>query len=223
MEKRFNKRRGPTGESGQGYRQGGGGHHGGGHHRGNRGFRRRPGFDSGNQRERIAVESGRLVVIDQFMLANPEFIEAYAEIVDEPIAKKVALVERFGGVVVQVAPGTYRIDRDPYRFSIVVHPEDVSPSDLSLDAGESAGTLFVNTRCLAMIDRELLDDSALLDKYQQLWFGGKDKACRDLLRDNGGAVRYGFSRFSDDLTVKLDRQENLLVLAPESLGEHTPH
>jgi hypothetical protein len=36
-------------------------------------------------------------------------------------------------------------------------------------------------------------------------------------------VRYGFSRFSDDLTVKLDRQENLLVLAPESLGEHTPH
>lgn len=158
-------------------------------------------------------------MIDQFMLANPEFISAYAEIVDEPVAKKVALVQRFGGVVAAVAPGTYRIDRDPYRFSIVIHPEDVPASEAMIEDGEAAGTVFVNTRCLAMIDRELLDDSSLLDKYQQLWFGGKDKACRDLLRDNGGAVRYGFSRFSDDLSVTIDRSENLLVLAPESVGE----
>ena len=160
-------------------------------------------------------------MIDQFMLANPEFISAYAEIVDEPVAKKVALVQRFGGVVAEVTPGTYRIDRDPYRFSIVIHPEHISASKASIEDGESAGTLCVNTRCLAMIDRELLDDSSLLDKYQQLWFSGRDKACRDLLRDNGGAVRYGFSRFSDDLSVTIDRSENLLVLAPESPGEQT--
>jgi hypothetical protein len=71
-----------------------------------------------------------------------------------------------------------------------------------------------------MIDRELLDDTSLLEKYQHLWFGGKDKACRDLLRDNGGAVRYGFSRYSDDLSVRLDRRDNLLVLAPENPIEH---
>lgn len=217
MEKRFNRRRGPRGHSGQGYRQEGGRPD---HHRGNRGFRRRPGFDTGNQRERIAVESGSLVMIDQFMLANPEFVEAYAEIVDEPLAKKVSLIQRFGGLVVDVAPGTYRIDRDPYRYSIVIHPEHIQGADASIEDGEAAGTLYINTRCLAMIDRELLDDTSLLEKYQHLWFGGKDKACRDLLRDNGGAVRYGFSRYSDDLSVRLDRRDNLLVLAPENPIEH---
>ena len=30
---------------------------------------------SGNQRERIAVESGDLVFIDQFMLANQQFLD----------------------------------------------------------------------------------------------------------------------------------------------------
>jgi hypothetical protein len=66
-----------------------------------------------------------------------------------------------------------------------------------------------------MVDRELLDDSGLLDKYQQLWFSGQDKACRDLLRDNGGAVRYGFSRNSDELGVYFIPDEDVVCLWPD--------
>ena len=63
-----------------------------------------------------------------------------------------------------------------------------------------------------MIDRELLDDIALLEKYQQLWFGGQDKACRDLLRDNGGAVRYGFHRQGDELGIYSVAGEDIICL-----------
>jgi hypothetical protein len=146
------------------------------------------------------------------MLANPQFVSLYSEIVDDPTDKKVALIERFGGLVISLDPGTYRIDRDPYKFSILVHAEGGDPKESS--AGSVAGTVFINTRCVAMIDRELLDDSSLLEKYQQLWFGGQDKACRDLLRDNGGAVRYGFSRFSDDLSVRVNRSNGVIQLTP---------
>ena len=63
-----------------------------------------------------------------------------------------------------------------------------------------------------MIDRELLDDTGLLEKYQQLWNSGQEKACRDLLRDNGGAVRYGFQRFGDVLNVcSLDGQDSVYL------------
>lgn len=177
----------------------------------------RQSFDSGNQRERIAVESGSLVLVDQFMLANPQFVQRFNEVVDEPIETKNELIEYFGGRVVEVTPGTYRIERDPFRYSIIVHPEGHFPGGdgVAERATSSLGHVFVDTRCLAMVDRELLDDSALLDRYQQLWFSGQDKACRDLLRDNGGAVRYGFSRNSDELGVYTIPGEDIVCLWPD--------
>lgn len=181
-----------------------GGRRGRGRHNGNRG-RRNPtqAAESGNLRERIAVESGHLVMIDQFMLANQQFISAIQEVIDEDPSKKDEIVKRFGGSVIDLDPGTYRIARDPFKFTIVVHPEDAEFDQESLDkeSSSSEGKVYVDTRCLAMIDRELLDDSELLVKYQELWFAGQDKACRDLLRDNGGAVRYGFNRHGDELGV----------------------
>ena len=72
--------------------------------------------------------------------------------------------------------------------------------------------MLIDTRCVAMVDRELLDDGNLLQKYQQLWFGGQDKACRDLLRDNGGAVRYGFHRQGDDLGIYSVEDEDVICL-----------
>jgi hypothetical protein len=66
-----------------------------------------------------------------------------------------------------------------------------------------------------MVDRELLDDSSLLQKYQELWFAGEDKACRDLLRDNGGAVRYGFQREGDELGIYSIPGENVICLWPD--------
>jgi len=202
---------------------GGGGPRRGGHQSG-----RKPRFnrarrsptqasESGNKRERIAIESGYLVLIDQFMLANPQFLEKYDELIDADPGEKDDLIKQYGGVVIELDPGTYRIERDPFKYSIIIHPEKEEPDMSSLhdDASESHGHVFVDTRCLAMIDRELLDDSELLAKYQQLWFGGQDKACRDLLRDNGGAVRYGFNRYGDELGVYKIPGESVVCLWPD--------
>ena len=208
---RGGRSRGGRGRGGGGYR-GGRGRSGGG----DRGDLLRS-AESGNKRERVAVESGFLVVIDQFMLANPQLIAALSETVDASLEKKDAIIARFGGCTVEVAPGTYRIERDPFALSIIIHLEGeaVRIEDVTSKVAEKQGELFVDTRCLAMIDRELLDDTALLEKYQQLWFSGQDKACRDLIRDNGGAVRYGFQRTGDELIVSRLAGQNVVCLWPE--------
>ncbi len=172
---------------------------------------------SGNQRERIAIESGHLVLIDQFMLANPQFIDRLAEIIDEDPEVKDELIRKYGGTVVELNVGTYKIKRDPYAYTIVIHQDEIpeSKEELREMASEQQGCTYIDTRCLAMIDRELLDDTALLEKYQQLWFGGHEKACRDLIRDNGGAVRYGFRRFGDELGVYTIPDEDVVCLWPD--------
>ncbi len=201
-------------------RSGGGGRRTGGYGRSNRGGRSRnprEASQSGNKRERISVESGQLIIIDQFMLANPQFVDAVIKSVDAAPEDRDSLVQEFGGCVVKVEPGLYRIERDPFEFSIVVHPEGsrTEGQELTRESTELLGTIFVDTRCLAMIDRELLDDSDLLLRYQELWFKGEEKACRDLLRDNGGAVRYGFQRYGDELGVYFKADEQIVCLWPE--------
>ncbi len=173
---------------------------------------------SGNRRERIAVESGYLVLIDQFMLANKQFSDKVLEVIDEEPNEKNAIIKSYGGTVVELEPGTYRIDRDPYAYTIVIHAdgERVDSKEAVDEAGEkNVGSVYVDTRCLAMFDRELLDDSALLDKYRSLWASGDEKACRDLLRDNGGAVRYGFSRYGDELGVYSLEDQDVVCLWPD--------
>jgi hypothetical protein len=158
-----------------------------------------------------------LVLIDQFMLANPQFTQKLVELIDADAAAKDGLIRDYGGSVVEVQPGTYRIERDPYAYSIIIHPEgsSVRSDEVGERATDARGRVFVDTRCLAMIDRELLDDSSLLEKYQQLWFSGQDKACRDLLRDNGGAVRYGFQRYGDELGIYVVPGDDIVCLWPD--------
>lgn len=214
------------GRSGGGRNYGGRGYGGGrGYDDNRRGGNRRGGdFDSennGNGRERIAVESGSLVFIDQYMLANADFVTKYSKIIDESPETKTKLLEEFGGKTVEIEPGTYRIDRNPYDYSILIYPEyeQIKTNEFKrLDITE-VGVVLIDTRCIAMIDKELLDDSALLKKYQQLWEDGQDKACRDLLRDNGGAVRYGFSRDSDDLLIFVSSDKNAVGLWPTNIDE----
>jgi len=207
-----------------GGRGGRGGHGRGGRGRGPRRHGGRGGQVDGNERERISVESGFLVLIDQFMLANPQFIERLVAVIDSEPQVKDQIIQDFGGVVVEVEPGTYRIERNPYAPSIVVHPEQDRPDleTLKDTATAGKGEVFVDTRCLAMVDRELLDDSSLLEKYQQLWFSGQEKACRDLIRDNGGAVRYGFQRYGDELVVFVDPEMDVVCLWPSKSAEETP-
>jgi len=217
--------RNPRGRGGRGGGGDSGGNRRGGRGRGRGGRRMERGTaQSGNLRERITVESGFMVLIDQFMLANPEFISKLAALVDAEPERKDDVVKEFGGHVVDLEPGTYRIERDPYAFSIVVHPENFQPGDAELTKETTSlkGRVFVDTRCLAMIDRELLDDSGLLEKYQQLWFSGQDKACRDLIRDNGGAVRYGFQRAGDDLGVYHHVEEGVVCLWPDVIEAQAP-
>ena len=193
--------------------------------RGDRHSRRHPrqSSESGNQRERIAIESGDLVLIDQFMLANPQFIEKMATVVDEDTTVKNEVIREYGGKVIAVTRGTYRIERDPFAYTIVVHPEgdSLEAPDMVKDATETLGEVNIDTRCLAMLDRELLDDNSLLERYQQLWFDGQDKACRDLLRDNGGAVRYGFRRDGDELVVFQVPGADIICLWPKNIEELT--
>jgi len=151
------------------------------------------------------------------MLANPQFVDQLLEIIDEEPSVKDELIKKYGGAVIELGVGTYRIKRDPYAYTIVVHRSNVPDSKERLmeEATDNKGSVFIDTRCLAMIDRELLDDSALMEKYQQLWFGGHEKACRDLIRDNGGAVRYGFHRFGDELGVYAIPGEDVVCLWPD--------
>jgi hypothetical protein len=152
------------------------------------------------------------------MLANPQFIERMAAVADEDTAVKNEVIGEYGGRVITVACGTYRIERDPFAFTIIVHPEGESRNSRAVmkDATEVLGEVNIDTRCLAMLDRELLDDGALLERYQQLWFSGQDKACRDLLRDNGGAVRYGFKREGDELGIHQVPGEDVICLWPRT-------
>ena len=188
---------------------------------GDRHARRHPrqSAESGNQRERISIESGDLVLIDQFMLANGQFIDKMAAIIDEQAEVKNQVIREFGGKVISVTRGTYRIERDPFAYTIVVHPEgDALPAtDAVKEASELLGEVNIDTRCLAMLDRELLDDNSLLERYQQLWFSGLDKTDRDLLRDNGGAVRYGFRRDGDELGVYQIPGEDVICLWPKNM------
>jgi hypothetical protein len=156
------------------------------------------------------------------MLANPQFIEKMASVIDESAEVKSEIISEYGGKVITVTCGTYRIERDPFAYTIVVHPEGdslESPAELVKDATDTVGEINVDTRCLAMLDRELLDDSSLLERYQQLWFSGQDKACRDLLRDNGGAVRYGFRRDGDELGIFQVPGEDVICLWPKNIEE----
>lgn len=68
------------------------------------------------------------------------------------------------------------------------------------DASE-LGRIFIETRCLVFIDAHHLRDPDLIHRYKELRDLRDDKAARDLLREYGAAVRYGFNRRGDNLGI----------------------
>ena len=75
--------------------------------------------------------------------------------------------------------------------------------------------IYVDTRCLVIVDAKLLADKSQLDEYQELRKSSKDKPARDLIRSYGGAVRYGFNRYGDELGVFRFSESNILALWPD--------
>lgn len=176
----------------------------------------------GNDNERIAVTSGLVVAIDQFMPANEQFLGMlpFDQAGDEE--KLRAAVTRYGGTVFQVAPGNYSVYRDPREQIMVLHPRSSAPQAAPAEDGAGApqqnppivekvlssrasfhqvGSVSVDTRCLVLIDRDLVLNRELVGQYRSMWMSGGSKQARDLLRERGAAVRYGFSQQSDTLGV----------------------
>jgi hypothetical protein len=158
----------------------------------------------GNVNERLEVISGSVVVIDHFMPACPSFRKAITE-----RGLTCAVVE-FGGIQAPLVNGSYSVLRNPYSKQMLVCPLGSAGEDftLSTDKYEPLGSVYVDTRCLIILDTQILGDPALLDQYRELWIDGSEgqKRARDLIRSKGGAVRYGFSRGSDVITAASDSE-----------------
>lgn len=182
---------------------------------------------SGKQSERLQVPSGYLLVIDQFMLSNDQFLNRLpsppsgapsgADTVSWVRAQDRELksaAHAYGGCVVEVGSPAWEVFREPQQQLFVLAPanEESPPAEgepgydaelLAECRGNAAAVarVFVDTRCVVFVDAALLANRRVLDEYQQLRRSGNDKAARDLLRQQGGAVRYGFNREGDELGV----------------------
>lgn len=170
---------------------------------------------SSSSKERISLESGYLLLIDQFMPACDLFLKDFETVRDGTFDQKVEVIRKYGGEVVSLEPGEFKIARDPYKFYMAIYPEKGDFSESELDKSmKPVGEVLVNTRCLALMDWELLNDTDFLNQYSSLWNSGKDKKCRDLVREAGGAVRYGFNRHGDELGVHLFKEASRVYLWP---------
>jgi len=155
----------------------------------------------------LEITSGYIVAIDQFMLANGQFVAALPSD-GQDIDRVREAVCNFGGCCFEIENGTLYVTRDAYQKAIVASQEDVlSIDDIALKGDElfSVGKVFVDTRCVVLCDVKILFDSALLEKYAELRARGGDKPARDLLRENGCAVRYGFMPYGDEFTAYVTR------------------
>ena len=173
--------------------------------------------------EKLAVSSGTVLIIDQFMLANEQFLASHAGASGDG---KDQVVRRYGGCLVQLPAGSYCVQRDSQLQLLAVRAADGSESKDNSDDLEGLGDVFdefgpdaaplcnvlVDTRCLVFADADILADDAVLQEYREL--RGKDdfKSARDLLRGSGAAVRYGFNRYGDELG--LYQREGLVALWP---------
>lgn len=145
--------------------------------------------------EILELKSGKLVVLDQFMLTNEQFLES-------------ADVSDFGGVQIDLEPGTYRVSRQGREKMLIVYKVDDADAEQQEDMaevlkeqaeyekerGECFGDVCVDTRCIVFVDSGFLENKDLMDAAATLRKEGKFKPARDELRTGGAVIRYGFSR-----------------------------
>ena len=172
--------------------------------------------------ERVEVVSGLLLVIDQFMIGNPDFLRAlptdFEPDSDDFFESLCEEVENYGGIVFQLSPGTYSVYRNTYKKTIVVFPEFDADKvteervDEIIEGGEVLGAMTLDTRCIAIIDPALCYREHLIEQYRNLRKEEDDKGARDMIRENGASVRYGFSRKGEEIEGFYDENEDILVL-----------
>lgn len=181
-----------------------------------------PTFPGGNERERLVISSGRVLVIDQFMLANQQFITPLSNTADDSSAVE-ALVAKFGGLVIGLSEGVYAVYRHAQERFMVVYPCDstgdgadpVSPfrARKELPTGNSLGAITIDTRAVVLVDLAKIQDGRVRGEYLRLWQGAQRKEARDFLRTQGAAVRYGFSHYSDVVQVSRGSERTLVLSA----------
>ncbi|HMO17668.1 MAG TPA: hypothetical protein PKA63_05830 [Oligoflexia bacterium] len=172
--------------------------------------------------ERVEVVSGLLLVMDQFMLSNPDFLQAIPKTFEpdeeEFFTTLADQAEEFGGFILEISPGSYTVFRNTYTRTMAVFPEfdgatlDESRFDEIAENGESVGSVLIDTRCVVIFDAALCYRERLISEYRKLRRENDDKAARDMIRENGASVRYGFSRRSEELEAFFDEGSEILVL-----------
>ena len=173
-------------------------------------------YAMGFQAEELRVVSGEVLAIDQFMLGNEQLLQGL-EATKEGVA-------RFGGAVLPMAEGIWKVYRFPREKAFVLTPksvpEDALPAilDEAMQGFEVRGKtelldrpVFVETRCVVFLDWKTARDPEVMGHFRELRKDGKDKEARDFLREKGAAVRYGFSQESDELKSFLLQPEGAVV------------
>jgi hypothetical protein len=176
-----------------------------------------------NSSEQLAISSGKLLVIDQFMLANKQLIEQ----LESDSIKTDELLGNYGGCLLDLTDGDYYLLRDPRIATITIVSQkhldhldlgisEVEPTDFLVEREEISvkGRVFVDTRCIVFADHSLLENSDVISEYCQKREKEDDKKARDFLRQKGAAVRYGFNRYGDELavgTASIDGHEIVLI------------
>ena len=180
--------------------------------------------------EHVTINSGRLVIIDQFMLANDQLVSKLA-LCEQTADELRELVEKFGGCMLSLDKGLYEVYRDPVDTIIILARSkseaggvenaaasaamDWSAITRSRTKMEAQHHVFIDTRCAVFLDASLLFNESVLQEYKALRLQGREKSARDLLRTNGAAVRYGFNRYGDELGVFIIEPGSQLALWPD--------
>lgn len=172
--------------------------------------------------ERVEIVSGVMLVIDQFMVGNPDFLRALPDDFnpesDEFFDALCEEAENFGGFALQVSPGSYTVYRNTFEKTLVVFPEfdaekvtEDKIEDIA-EQGEVLGSVILDTRCLAILDAALCFRENVIEAYRKLRLENDDKGARDMIRENGASVRYGFSRRSEEIEGYFDEASDIVVL-----------
>jgi hypothetical protein len=180
--------------------------------------------------ERLLVKSGKVLLIDQFMLSNQQFVSLFENATEDEFLPALSqAATAYGGLVESVEPGEYLVFRDPFQSTMVVCSHlscpilgDVPQGELSLELlvpkkeyFRPIGRVFVDTRCLVFVDAIELRGGELLGAYSRARATGDEKRARDLVRESGGAVRYGFNQLGDELAVFRRADDDCLALWPD--------